>query len=499
MSAGSGALGFGSGLAKGFAQGYLRNQDLRREKEEKQRQRDLQEFQATFPIIFQQGQETGDYSNVNAALFRVFPDLEKRFKKEGSPFEMLAPVLARNPQQATPDQRALRGEQDSAVAAATGTPVALPSTNALWPGTPPPAPDPKRMLLGIQMPTQEERLKRDVTQMTALEKAKLTAQDQAKLDQAARIRALDPTMSVPASLAAVGYKVEQDEYGVVPSGGGIYKKSGPGAGVITEAPSAKLTSIPGQFGQRVMEIAAQHPDWAPAQVQAEAAKAIASDRTADDQRATAGAEMLNETRRLNLELAKRNNAATLTPVQARLADGMADNFVRDSKEYVARLDAYHTVVSASKEQTPGSDLALVFAFMKMIDPGSTVREGERAIVENSTNVPDRIRNMYNRITEGVRLTPEQRKDLANQAKAQFTPFQQRQKAVEAQYRRRAESVGIPADNVVLDYGGDPGGSGGPRQSGLKVTYTNKAGQTVTTAFPNQAAADEFFIAAGGKK
>ena len=53
-------------------------------------------------------------------------------------------------------------------------------------------------------------------------------------------------------------------------------------------------------------------------------------------------------------------------------------------------------------------ISLIFGFMKMLDPGSVVREGEFATAQNAASIPDRIRNAYNRALEGTRLNPQQR-------------------------------------------------------------------------------------------
>lgn len=61
------------------------------------------------------------------------------------------------------------------------------------------------------------------------------------------------------------------------------------------------------------------------------------------------------------------------------------------------------------------DLAIIFNFMKMLDPGSVVREGEFANAQNSAGVPDRIRNLYNNLMEGTRLNPVQRAEFIETA------------------------------------------------------------------------------------
>lgn len=57
--------------------------------------------------------------------------------------------------------------------------------------------------------------------------------------------------------------------------------------------------------------------------------------------------------------------------------------------------------------------------MKMLDPGSTVREGEFATAQNAAGVPTQIVNQYNKAKSGERLAPEQRADFLNQAKEQY--------------------------------------------------------------------------------
>jgi len=65
----------------------------------------------------------------------------------------------------------------------------------------------------------------------------------------------------------------------------------------------------------------------------------------------------------------------------------------------------------TKNPTPLHDQNSIFQWMKILDPGSTVREGEYATVEKARGVPDHIRNAYNNFVTGQILTPEQRKQM----------------------------------------------------------------------------------------
>lgn len=76
---------------------------------------------------------------------------------------------------------------------------------------------------------------------------------------------------------------------------------------------------------------------------------------------------------------------------------------------------YSQMGAATKNPSPAGDIKLVFNFMKMLDPTSTVREGEQAQAQNAASVPDRYKNVYNALLTGERLTAEQRQDFLGQA------------------------------------------------------------------------------------
>ena len=59
---------------------------------------------------------------------------------------------------------------------------------------------------------------------------------------------------------------------------------------------------------------------------------------------------------------------------------------------------------------------MIFAYMKMLDPGSVVREQEFANAQNAAGVPDQVRNAYNKALRGERLNPAQRAEFLRSAK-----------------------------------------------------------------------------------
>lgn len=124
-----------------------------------------------------------------------------------------------------------------------------------------------------------------------------------------------------------------------------------------------------------------------------------------------------------------------------------DDFARDSKPYLTMREAYQRVKSAKPDAA--GDLSLIFAYMKILDPNSVVREQEFANAQNAAGVPDRVRNLYNQVMQGTRLNPEQRRQFLGQAEALFEGAKKNQRGVRGTYGNRAKQWGIP-ENMVLD-------------------------------------------------
>jgi hypothetical protein len=83
----------------------------------------------------------------------------------------------------------------------------------------------------------------------------------------------------------------------------------------------------------------------------------------------------------------------------------------DFKNYKQAQLQYGKIETSAARDSAAGDLSLIFAYMKMLDPTSVVRESEQATAENARGVPDSVRNLYNRVFEGEKLAVDQRKDF----------------------------------------------------------------------------------------
>jgi hypothetical protein len=104
---------------------------------------------------------------------------------------------------------------------------------------------------------------------------------------------------------------------------------------------------------------------------------------------------------------------------------------------------------------PAASIGLIFSFMKIQDPGSTVREGEYATAQNAAGVPDRIRNMYNKALDGQFLTPQQVENFRAAGLAVGRGWKQKQDQLRTSYGQRARRWGVDPE-IFVDYYSDLG-------------------------------------------
>lgn len=119
------------------------------------------------------------------------------------------------------------------------------------------------------------------------------------------------------------------------------------------------------------------------------------------------------------------------------------------KEFRDVQTAYNQIRDLfSKPPSAAADLAGIFSYMKMLDPGSVVREGEFANAQNAAGVPDQIRNLYNRALSGQRLNPKQRQDFISQAQTIYQTRSRRYAEIVGEYRGYAQDYGVSPDDIA---------------------------------------------------
>lgn len=120
--------------------------------------------------------------------------------------------------------------------------------------------------------------------------------------------------------------------------------------------------------------------------------------------------------------------------------------------------------------TAAGDMSTVFGYMKIQDPGSSVKEGEYASAKNAGGADDKAIAAYNSVLNGQLLSPAQREDFkrsaAKLAKSHYKTFM----SATAPHRKRVFDLGLEPSHIfpgfanqgVYDAPDDPieGASGG---------------------------------------
>jgi hypothetical protein len=142
------------------------------------------------------------------------------------------------------------------------------------------------------------------------------------------------------------------------------------------------------------------------------------------------------------------------------------------KDYNDMKSAYSQVVSSLSQGTPIGDVAGATKVMKLLDPGSVVRESELGIAMAASGRMDRLNNYFSNMMSGQKLTPTQRDDfkaLSNELySAAGQAYNQKRKEYEQfgnayNFKNLDTALGAPATIPSLMRtrpGASPGGGGG---------------------------------------
>lgn len=132
------------------------------------------------------------------------------------------------------------------------------------------------------------------------------------------------------------------------------------------------------------------------------------------------------------------------------APQLAAEFVRNAKANMATAGKDIKMLDITNSTEAFGDMALVFSYMKINDPGSTVREGEYATVKNTGGADERVINMYNNALKGTILTPAQRQGIKNQADGLFKAAKDQNDKDIKRYKNQAKDLNLPMNQIFDD-------------------------------------------------
>lgn len=110
--------------------------------------------------------------------------------------------------------------------------------------------------------------------------------------------------------------------------------------------------------------------------------------------------------------------------------------------------AHSQVKEALKLESPAGDLAGATKIMKILDPGSVVRESELGMAMAASGLMDRITNYAQMTLSGQKLTPTQRKDFQKLADALYAESVKQYNTKRGEYKGIAERNQLPETDVI---------------------------------------------------
>lgn len=118
------------------------------------------------------------------------------------------------------------------------------------------------------------------------------------------------------------------------------------------------------------------------------------------------------------------------------------------KAHQEMQSAYNQIKQALGQATPAGDLAGATKIMKLLDPGSVVRESELGMAMQATGLMDRLDNYATNIINGTKLTPKQRQEFQQLANALYGESVKQYNAKRDEYERLGGEYGLNSGRAI---------------------------------------------------
>jgi hypothetical protein len=118
------------------------------------------------------------------------------------------------------------------------------------------------------------------------------------------------------------------------------------------------------------------------------------------------------------------------------------------KDFTDMRSAYGQVTSALDQGTPIGDVAGATKIMKLLDPGSVVRESELGIAMAASGRMDRLKFYFDNWASGNKLTPTQRSDFKQLSNELYAAAGQAYNQKRGEYLDFGSSTGVDLDKAL---------------------------------------------------
>ena len=128
--------------------------------------------------------------------------------------------------------------------------------------------------------------------------------------------------------------------------------------------------------------------------------------------------------------------------------------------------AYGQINDSLKAASPAGDLAAATKFMKLLDPGSVVRESELGMAMAASGMLDRATNYAKMRIDGTKLTETQRKDFKDLSEALFSTAVGAYNTKRGEFEEMGSAYGLDAKRALGAPAKMPKAAGMPSQNDI---------------------------------
>lgn len=163
-------------------------------------------------------------------------------------------------------------------------------------------------------------------------------------------------------------------------------------------------------------------------------------------------KLKNETQREIIELEKlKDQGGGIVNTQKRFEaeEKLRKEYTNRTKNFAELERAFDTIAVSSSDATGAGDVALITSFMKMLDPGSVVRETEFATARDTAGLFSQLQNVFTKVNTGEFLTPGQRKGFSSLAKKYMSAAKNSESKVRKQLDNVIDTYKLDKNNVYL--------------------------------------------------
>ena len=127
------------------------------------------------------------------------------------------------------------------------------------------------------------------------------------------------------------------------------------------------------------------------------------------------------------------------------------NGLQSVKDYANRRGALGIIEASASNPNAAGDMSLIFAYMRMLDPGSVVRTSEFELAAAAGSLPQRVQAQYESVKSGKALTNEQRESFVKRANTIYERATVDFSELYENYEGRARRLGLAPEDALVDY------------------------------------------------